>query len=331
MAILIDPPQWPAHGTLWSHLVSDSDYAELHAFAARLRVPRRGFDLDHYDVPASLHARAIELGALPVSPKEVVHRLRASGLRVRAVDRAALRPVRRREYLREAWARLGSMLHGAPADGGTAISDGSGSDESAASQRAWLELGESLIVRWNEPHRSYHDERHLEDVLLSLNQLEVRDERIAPATLLAAWFHDAVYAGSASDELDSAALAVESLDGLGLEPALIDLVRRLVLATTPGHTPQARSGARLPGAAHLLDADLAVFAASPQRYDDYARAVRAEYAHVPEPDFRAGRAQILEAYLERSSIYRTAAARQLWEDRARLNLVREISELRGLS
>ena len=36
MAILIDPPAWPAHGTLWSHLVSDSDYDELHAFAALL-------------------------------------------------------------------------------------------------------------------------------------------------------------------------------------------------------------------------------------------------------------------------------------------------------
>ena len=99
MAILIDPPAWPAHGTLWSHLVSDSDYDELHAFAALLGVPRRGFDLDHYDVPASLHARAVALGAREVTAKDVVFSLRTAELRVRGVERDAARPVRRRQYL----------------------------------------------------------------------------------------------------------------------------------------------------------------------------------------------------------------------------------------
>ena len=30
MAILIDPPRWPAHGRLWSHLISDASLDELH-------------------------------------------------------------------------------------------------------------------------------------------------------------------------------------------------------------------------------------------------------------------------------------------------------------
>ena len=46
MTILIDDPRWPAHGRLWSHLVSDSDLDELHEFAAANGIPRRGFDLD---------------------------------------------------------------------------------------------------------------------------------------------------------------------------------------------------------------------------------------------------------------------------------------------
>ena len=82
MAILIDPPAWPAHGTLWSHLVSDSDYDELHAFAALLGVPRRGFDLDHYDVPVRRYDAVVAAGAQPVSGRELITRLRASGLRV---------------------------------------------------------------------------------------------------------------------------------------------------------------------------------------------------------------------------------------------------------
>ena len=60
MTILIDDPRWPAHGRLWAHLVSDSDLDELHEFAAANGVPRRGFDLDHYDVPEEAHARLRE-------------------------------------------------------------------------------------------------------------------------------------------------------------------------------------------------------------------------------------------------------------------------------
>ncbi len=57
MTVLIDPPRWPAHGRLWSHLVSDLSYPELHDFAAANRLPARGFDHDHYDVPQEKSGR----------------------------------------------------------------------------------------------------------------------------------------------------------------------------------------------------------------------------------------------------------------------------------
>jgi hypothetical protein len=82
MSILIDRPNWPGpRGLLWSHLVSDHSYAELHAFARLLGVPPRAFDRDHYDVPETVYERAIRLGAEPVSSRELVSRLRESGLR----------------------------------------------------------------------------------------------------------------------------------------------------------------------------------------------------------------------------------------------------------
>lgn len=87
MTILIDNPQWPAHGRLWSHLVSDSSIEELHAFALANDVPRRAFDLDHYDVPADAHARLVAAGATFVTGRELVRRLIASGLRVTARER----------------------------------------------------------------------------------------------------------------------------------------------------------------------------------------------------------------------------------------------------
>ena len=81
--ILVDPAIWPWRGHRWAHLVSDESYDELHAFAARLEIPRRAFQGDHYDVPAYLRERAIEIGAVPVDSRQLVRRLRAAGLRKR--------------------------------------------------------------------------------------------------------------------------------------------------------------------------------------------------------------------------------------------------------
>lgn len=85
--ILLDPPLWPRHGRTWSHLVSDTSLEELHAFAARTAVPERAFDRDHYDVPDERYDELVAAGAVPVGTRELVRRLRASGLRVRARDR----------------------------------------------------------------------------------------------------------------------------------------------------------------------------------------------------------------------------------------------------
>jgi len=82
VVVLIDPPAWPAHGRLWSHLVSDTSLAELHAFADATGVPRRGFEGDHYDVPASRYDDLVAAGALPVPGRELLRRLVAAGLRV---------------------------------------------------------------------------------------------------------------------------------------------------------------------------------------------------------------------------------------------------------
>lgn len=87
MTVLVDPPLWPQHGRLWSHLVSDTSLDELHAFAERAGVPRRGFDRDHYDVPDERYDELVRLGAVPVDGREIVRRLRASGLRVTARER----------------------------------------------------------------------------------------------------------------------------------------------------------------------------------------------------------------------------------------------------
>lgn len=83
MTVYIDPPTWPGHGRMWSHLVSDVSYAELHTFADELGVPRRAFERDHYDIPSHRYADVVAAGAVEVSSREVVRLLYGAGLRRR--------------------------------------------------------------------------------------------------------------------------------------------------------------------------------------------------------------------------------------------------------
>ncbi|MGL4173905.1 MAG: DUF4031 domain-containing protein [Actinomycetota bacterium] len=82
MAILLDPPIWPAHGRRWSHLASDVSFDELHLFAARVGLPSRAFDGDHYDVPAEMYDALVAAGARPVSGREILRALQSNSLRV---------------------------------------------------------------------------------------------------------------------------------------------------------------------------------------------------------------------------------------------------------
>lgn len=66
---------------MWSHLISDESFDELHAFAARLGVPARAFDRDHYDVAAEVYGDAVRLGAVEAGSRELVRLLRGAGLR----------------------------------------------------------------------------------------------------------------------------------------------------------------------------------------------------------------------------------------------------------
>lgn len=81
MTVLVDPATWPWRDREWAHLVSDTSYDELHAFAERLGIPRKAFQGDHYDVPTELREQAIAIGAVAVGSRELVSRLRAAGLR----------------------------------------------------------------------------------------------------------------------------------------------------------------------------------------------------------------------------------------------------------
>jgi predicted metal-dependent HD superfamily phosphohydrolase len=179
-------------------------------------------------------------------------------------------------------------------------------------------LRDELLAAWDRP--GYHDLRHLEEVLDRLDLLASAGARFDATTArLAAWFHDAVYDGAPDDEERSAAWAERALPA-----AYADEVARLVRMTV-----QHRPGDDDPAGAALSDADLGILAAPRGRYDAYVAGVRADFAHVGDDDFRAGRAAVLRDLVDRPHLFRTAPARGLWEAAARANLERELAELSG--
>ncbi|MET8697341.1 hypothetical protein ABZW10_00475 [Kitasatospora sp. NPDC004723] len=191
---------------------------------------------------------------------------------------------------------------------------GTGSDPAPA--------GRELLRRWSEPQRRYHTTDHLRAVLGHVDALAGHADD-PDAVRLAAWFHDAVYRPDRSEnEERSATLAVRALTGAGLPAARIEEVARLVRLTVTHHPgPGDRDGEV------LCDADLAVLGGPPQAYAAYAAAVREEYAFVPEPDFRAGRAAVLRQLIALPALYRTPTAHARFDAPARANLAAELARL----
>lgn len=178
------------------------------------------------------------------------------------------------------------------------------------------DLRDELIAAWDRP--GYHDQLHLSEVLDRLDQLAAAGaEHDVTIVGLAAWFHDAVYDGGADDEEQSAQWAERALS-----PAYADEVARLVRMTAH-HRPDDDDA----GGCALSDADLAILAAPEERYETYAAGVRADFAHVDDADFRAGRAAVLRDLAAKPYLFHTPQARELWESAARANLEREISDL----
>ena len=196
-------------------------------------------------------------------------------------------------------------------------------------QATWRLLGrpapvkarDQLMKAWSEPQRHYHDLRHLQECLGRWSAWQTLAERPGEVAL-ALWFHDAVYEPLAKDnELLSAAWAVQVMTACELDSAAADRVHRLIMATCHQAEPEG------PDAALVVDIDLAILGAAPERFEAYDRDVRKEYRVVPGFLYRRKRREVLQAFLELPRIYRTPPARDALEATARVNLQAALSRL----
>jgi predicted metal-dependent HD superfamily phosphohydrolase len=185
-----------------------------------------------------------------------------------------------------------------------------------------LDLRDDLLAAYADPDRGYHDVRHLSEVLERLDELAGAGTPYdRTAVLLAAWFHDAVYDGERDAEERSAAWAEDALPGV-VDDATVAEVARLV-RLTESHRPDDSD----PNGCALSDADLGILAAPRPRYEEYVAAVRAEYRHLSDDVFTAGRADVLRELAAKPRLFHTPHGIAVWEDAARRNVERELSVL----
>lgn len=181
---------------------------------------------------------------------------------------------------------------------------------------------DQLRKRYDEPHRAYHTREHLEHCLCLLAQARGQCEH-PDEVALALWFHDAIYEPLRSDnEAASAGWLVAAARAAGMAEPSIARMHALVMVTRHD-APARREDERT-----LVDIDLAILGAAPERFDAYEAQIRREYRWAPGPVYRAGRARILQAFLDRPAIYATAPFHARFEQAARANLARSLARLR---
>ena len=188
-------------------------------------------------------------------------------------------------------------------------------------QALWHELGGTapagsfaeLSAAYGAADRHYHGAAHITACLAHLDRWR---PLAADAALveLALWTHDLVYDTRRQDnEAASAERACQWLADAGLA-AHADALREMILATRHQQPPTDSD------AALVVDIDLSILGSTAQVYAGYEEAVRQEYAWVPEPLFRAGRARLLRQLLAMPALYHHAPLAAQWEAPARRNL-----------
>jgi predicted metal-dependent HD superfamily phosphohydrolase len=179
---------------------------------------------------------------------------------------------------------------------------------------------------YRQPHRFYHTWEHvaacLQDLAaaksLCLGQIAVE---------LALWCHDAVYDPRAKDnESRSAAIAKAAAAAMGLDEMVAAEAEALVLLTT--HKGSAGEGTPWAADARVvLDVDLAILGKPPREFAAYEAGIRAEYSFLADMDYRKGRGQVLQAFVSRPRIYRTALFEERYERQARVNIAESLNRL----
>jgi len=177
----------------------------------------------------------------------------------------------------------------------------------------------ALENAYSKKSRHYHNLTHIQDMIFSYekysDQLQFPNE-----VLYSIFYHDYIYVSSKNDnELKSAEFALKIL------PKNVVLNSKLVfdmICATQMHQHNDNEDINW-----LIDFDLKVLARDWEDYKIYFEQIRKEYRIYPDFLYKPGRAKALKHFLENEFIFQTETFRNLFEEKARINIEKEISLL----
>lgn len=173
-----------------------------------------------------------------------------------------------------------------------------------------------LITNYMRHDRYYHSLTQIVQILQLKQDLRIET---SPALDLGIWFHDVIFYADVKNNVENCAgMYQEFVEDVGLQG--YEKVREYILATS-GHRPRTKDKEELV----LLDLDLSILGADPLQYLQYAEGVKKEFSFIG--GFESGRRKVLKKFIERESIFITPMFRKLFENKARLNIMSELSRL----
>ncbi|MCB9045282.1 MAG: hypothetical protein H6550_03980 [Chitinophagales bacterium] len=184
---------------------------------------------------------------------------------------------------------------------------------------------QELDKLYNSPDRHYHNLVHI----TALHRLtDIYGEQLKQPEVVrwAIWYHDAIYnVMKAKNEEKSAVLAQQHMTNLGVDDEVIAKTCDMIRATA-SHTLDEQTDSY--DARFMLDIDLLILGAVPEKYAEYTEQVGKEYRKYPDLLYRSGRKRVLQHFLDQDRIYKTDILYQRYEQQARANLSEELERLR---
>ena len=182
-------------------------------------------------------------------------------------------------------------------------------------QQNWLDLEKA----YSGKSRHYHNLTHIAAMIESFETY--RDKLDKPNEILfSIFYHDYIYKSSKKDnELKSAEFALSIL------PENISFNRQLVfdsICATQQHQHNIIEDINW-----LIDFDLKILARDWEDYKIYFEQIRKEYSIYLDFLYKPGRAKALKHFLDDEFIFQTEEFRGLYEEKARMNIEKEISIL----
>ncbi len=183
-------------------------------------------------------------------------------------------------------------------------------------------LWDSVFKKYSEKHRAYHNLTHLEEIFkyFDVYQQEIEEPNTMAFSI---FYHDVIYnIWKKDNEEKSADFAIDKLQQISLPTDILHKVHQQIIATKRHESSNTDTK-------YLLDFDLAILGQPEHIYKTYTQKIRKEYKLIPSLIYKKGRIKVLEHFSNKSSIYKTSAFIDFYEQQAKENLQTELNTLKN--